>query len=119
MTGASLAAPQWLAVELANVCVKKMRLRPQDAPLLTEAYGDLVLLDVALHPIVPVDVMKLAHATSLSFYDACYLWLAHSLGAELVTLDARLAAAARTSLPQSRQHAMPHPGHATRKGPPL
>ncbi len=94
LEGAVLAAPQWLAVELANVCVKKMRLRPQDQGRLMEAYGDLASLDIEMHPVRPADVLRLAHATRLSFYDACYLWLARRLDAALVTLDARLAAAA-------------------------
>ena len=34
------------------------------------------------------------NGAGLSSYDASYLWLARRLGAELVTLDARLAAAA-------------------------
>lgn len=95
LRGAALAAPQWLAIELANVCIKKMRRRPQDEALLTEAYQDLALLDIALHPVEPLEVLRLAHATSLSFYDACYLWLARRLDAALVTLDTRLAAASR------------------------
>jgi predicted nucleic acid-binding protein len=36
-------------------------------------------------------VIDLATATDLSVYDASYLWLARSLGAELVTLDRKLA----------------------------
>ncbi len=94
LEGAVLVAPQWLAVELANVCVKKMRLRPQDQAQLMEAYGDLASLDIELHHIQPADVLPLAHASRLSLYDACYLWLARRLDAALVTLDARLAAAA-------------------------
>jgi len=35
----------------------------------------------------------LAERMKLSLYDASYLWLAHALGAELVTLDDRLARA--------------------------
>ena len=35
----------------------------------------------------------LANATGLTAYDASCLWLAASLGADLVTLDRRLAAA--------------------------
>lgn len=94
LDGAALAAPEWLAVELANVCVKKMRLRPRDQRALMEAYGDLMHLSIAFHTIVPADVLPLAHGARLSFYDACYLWLARRLDAALVTLDARLAAAA-------------------------
>ncbi len=95
LAGAPLAAPHWLAVELANVCVKKMRLRPQDYGALMEAYGDLAHLGIEYHPIEPAEVLLLAHAKRLSFYDSCYLWLARRLDAALVTLDARLAAATR------------------------
>jgi predicted nucleic acid-binding protein len=38
----------------------------------------------------------MAQATGLSTYDASYLWLAGAVGADLVTLDARLAAARET-----------------------
>jgi predicted nucleic acid-binding protein len=38
-------------------------------------------------------VLLLAERKRLSAYDAAYLWLAKELGAELVTLDRRLAAA--------------------------
>ena len=95
LDGASLVAPPWLAIELANVCVKKLRVRPQDEALLLDAYDDLARLEIDLHPVALRAALSLAHATGLSFYDACYLWLARSLDAELVTLDRRLAAAAR------------------------
>lgn len=39
-------------------------------------------------------ILELAEATGLTAYDASYLWVAHSMGAELVTLDRKLAAAA-------------------------
>jgi predicted nucleic acid-binding protein len=37
--------------------------------------------------------IALAERTKLSLHDASYLWLAHALGAELVTLDDKLARA--------------------------
>lgn len=40
-------------------------------------------------------VLALAEATGLTAYDASYLWIARGLGAELVTLDRKLAAAMR------------------------
>jgi predicted nucleic acid-binding protein len=49
----------------------------------------IALLDVD-HP----GVIELALATGLTTYDASYLWLASTHGAELVTLNARLARAA-------------------------
>jgi predicted nucleic acid-binding protein len=42
--------------------------------------------------------MDLAVQTQLTAYDAAYLWLARHLGAELVTFDATLKAAARKYL---------------------
>jgi len=39
-------------------------------------------------------VLPLAESLGLTAYDASYLWLARRLGAELVTLDRRLARAA-------------------------
>ena len=46
--------------------------------------------------IIPVEhagIVVLAESSGLSAYDASYLWLARHLGAGLVTLDRRLAAA--------------------------
>ena len=40
------------------------------------------------------DVVLIAQATGLTAYDASYVWLAGSLGADLVTLDKQLAATA-------------------------
>ena len=39
------------------------------------------------------EVVALAETTGLSAYDAAYLWLTRRLGAGLVTLDRKLAAA--------------------------
>jgi predicted nucleic acid-binding protein len=44
-----------------------------------------------------LEVVLLAEATKLSFYDASYLWLSRSLGVPLVTLDRRLEDAASGS----------------------
>ena len=52
-------------------------------------------LDVQVDPVNMDAAVVLAAATRLSVYDACYLWLARTLRAELVTLDKQLAAAAR------------------------
>jgi predicted nucleic acid-binding protein len=40
------------------------------------------------------EVILLAERKKLTAYDTAYLWLAHNLGAELVTLDKTLARAA-------------------------
>jgi predicted nucleic acid-binding protein len=87
----SLVAPELIDYELANICMKRMR-RYQD-----ESTETLALLEGLQHvPIArirvpPRPVAELAAQTNLSAYDAAYLWLALSRGAELVTLDRRLA----------------------------
>lgn len=40
-----------------------------------------------------MDVALVAHAAGVTAYDASYLWLAGSLGADLVTLDEQVMAA--------------------------
>lgn len=95
LRGATLFAPTLLAYELSSIARKKMRRAPADAARI------LLALATALEPrwglvwreVDAVDVVLIASATGLTTYDASYLWLAGSLGAELVTLDGRLAAA--------------------------
>jgi predicted nucleic acid-binding protein len=91
---ARLIAPALLAFELANVCLVKRRRRPDQASTLTAAFG---LRDRLAMEEIAVDhegVLQLAAATDLTAYDASYLWLARETGAELITLDRRLAQAA-------------------------
>ncbi len=95
IAGAILFAPTLLRYEIANVCLKKMRARPaEQSNLLTafRAYGAFGIheMDVDL-----ADAISLAAAERLSIYDASYLWLARNLSAELVTLDSKLARAAK------------------------
>ena len=91
---AQIFAPAILQFELANVALKKMRKNPAAGVAILSALraamddGGIQWTDVNL-----VDVVLVAEATGLTPYDASYLWLAGSLGADLVTLDKRLAAA--------------------------
>jgi predicted nucleic acid-binding protein len=96
LDGAAVFAPALLKFELASVAWKKARQHPADATKILSALiaalderWNLNWQDVSI-----ADVVLTAHATGLSVYDASYLWLAGSLGADLVTLDARVAAAA-------------------------
>ena len=95
LDGATVFAPALLKFELASTALKKIRRQPADAVKILTAVT--VVLDgqwgIDWQDIEPSDVVLLARETGLSAYDASYLWLAGSLGAELVTLDARLARA--------------------------
>jgi predicted nucleic acid-binding protein len=90
---ATLSAPSLIEYEVANSCLKKIRAAPAERQMLLEAFSLLDSLSISL---VTVDVnaaIILAERTKLSLYDASYLWLARAFGAELVTLDDRLARA--------------------------
>jgi predicted nucleic acid-binding protein len=94
IAGQRLAAPNLIGFEIANLFATRIRREPerQAAYLeLLDVFADFRIeqMDVDLH-----GVLRLAIATRLTAYDAAYLWLARHLGAPLVTLDARLAAAA-------------------------
>jgi predicted nucleic acid-binding protein len=93
LVDAQVFAPTLLKFELASVARKKIRSRPADATRI------LTALNKVLDPRRGIDwrdvdqagVVLISHETGLSTYDASYLWLAGWLGADLVTLDRRLA----------------------------
>lgn len=93
LEGARLAAPALLEFELANVCLTKSRRQPGRRDALRAAFRLAHRLSVEIVAIDHAAVLDLAEATGLTAYDASYLWLARTLGAELVTLDRKLAAA--------------------------
>lgn|SRR6185312_6166442 len=89
-----LVAPSLLEFELANVCLLKSRRHPGQQPGLMAAFRLRARLGVEEIAVDHGGVVGLAAATGLTAYDASYLWLARELGAELVTLDRKLARAA-------------------------
>ena len=86
-------APRLLQYELASAAWKKARRQPRDAARILQALA--LALDercgIVWRDANATDVVLIAQATGLTPYDASYVWLAGSLGADLVTLDARLA----------------------------
>src|ERR1700730_1101490 len=93
LRGATLAASALLPFEIASVCLKKLMRHPEQRELLLAASRLFNRLEIAQHNVELQGVVELARQAGLSGYDARYLWLAHHLRAELVTLDARLARA--------------------------
>jgi predicted nucleic acid-binding protein len=66
--------------------------------LLLAAYALRHAVVVELAAVDHDQTLLLALQTGLSVYDASYLWLSRNLGAELVTLDARLASVAGNAI---------------------
>jgi len=93
LEGARLTAPSLLDFELANVCLIKIRRQPGQREALRAAFRLAHRLRVETVAVDYAATLDLAEATGLTAYDASYLWLARALGAELVTLDRKLAAA--------------------------
>ena len=92
LAGARLAAPSLLDFELANVCLTKMRRQPSRREALRSAFRLAHGLKVEIVAVDHAATVDLAEATGLTAHDASYLWLARSLGGELVTLDRKLSA---------------------------
>lgn len=93
----ALYAPELLPFEVANACLKKIRVRPAESNELLAAFSTLYRLPIVLAQIDARETIELAFGNKLSLYDASYLWLARDMGAELVTLDGALEAAAKIS----------------------
>ena len=95
--GCRLVASPLLEFELGNVCLTKLRRHPDQRDQVLAGFRWRCRLAIASGTIDPEQVLSLAERARLTFYDASYLWLAHQLDAELVTLDRRLAEAAEMS----------------------
>jgi predicted nucleic acid-binding protein len=98
--GARLVAPAVLSFELANVCVMKLRRHLEQSAALKAAFRLRSRLAVEEVAVDHDAALELAGVTGLTTYDASYLWLARRLGAELVTLDKKLAKAEAASSPR-------------------
>ncbi|WP_428539321.1 type II toxin-antitoxin system VapC family toxin [Rhodopila sp.] len=88
-----LVAPALLGFELANVCLTKTRRHPERQPALTAAFALRHQFSIEEVVVDHDATLALAGRTGLTAHDASYLWVARQLGAELVTLDRRLATA--------------------------
>ena len=91
-----LWAPALWVLECTNVLQSAQRRRRIDANRRAEIASELSVLPVRIDPQIPdfVSLDRLAAAHGLSAYDATYLELALRRSLVLVSLDARLIAAA-------------------------
>lgn len=93
LDGATVFAPTLLKFELANVAWKKARRHAADGTKILTALTTMLnpRWGISWQDVDATDVVLVAQATGLSVYDASYVWLAGALGADLITLDRRLA----------------------------
>lgn len=94
LRGLNLVAPRLLRYEITSVALKKRRANPDDGQDIARALQRYRALRIREFDLPTALIYETAAATGLSGYDAAYLALARALGAPLVTLDAKLAAAA-------------------------
>ncbi len=95
LRGCTLASPVLLPFEVASVCLKKLRRYPEKRAPLLDALQMLGEMRIRQIEVDPVEVVILADQRDVTVYDASYLWLSQRLGVELVTLDRKLAKAAK------------------------
>lgn len=97
LRGHSLFATAILPFEIANTCLKKIRQLPAERESLLSAIAKYDDMAIDILDIDRADMLARGEALGLTSYDASYLCLAMRLGAELVTLDKKLDAAAKAS----------------------
>jgi predicted nucleic acid-binding protein len=90
LSKSTLVAPQLLWFELASIAFKKGAKHPGRIDQIRAAFHMAGRLAIEILSVDHLEVIDLAAQTSLTTYDACYLWLARKTGGELVTLDKRL-----------------------------
>ncbi|HVX21210.1 MAG TPA: type II toxin-antitoxin system VapC family toxin [Acidimicrobiales bacterium] len=93
VAGKSLVAPHLAVFEAANVLRRQAQAGRLDPTVAALAHADLLALPIQLWPYEPLADRCWALRQNLTAYDAAYVALAELLGATLVTLDRRLAAA--------------------------
>jgi predicted nucleic acid-binding protein len=95
LKSAKLHAPPLIDVEMASICLKKIRTAAYPRDVVLKMYAAYFRVVILKSEIEPLETIALAERHSLSSYDASYLWLSRHLQAELITLDKDLNTAAK------------------------
>ena len=93
LADAHLAAPHLMPVEAANALRRVQARGLIGADVANLAHAELLALPVDLYPYEAIAERAWQIRTTVASYDACYVALAELIGADLLTLDTRLARA--------------------------
>lgn len=93
LSGAELFAPSLLPYECANIIRRHELAGVVSADLAAQAHVDLVDLAVNLWPYELLSSRVWQLRANLSSYDASYVAVAETIGADLITLDRRMSRA--------------------------
>jgi predicted nucleic acid-binding protein len=85
-----VVAPALLWFEFTSICLRKLSIYPKQKEQILTAFLSARQLAIEVAEVNHLEVIDLARETSLTSYDASYLWLALHLKAELITLDKKL-----------------------------
>ena len=94
--GGRMIVPDHFWLELANILPRRYHASPEQVVAELMAVDGLEMESIRIDRPMLLFALDLQHRHGLSTYDAVYLALAESENARLLTLDARLAAAAGT-----------------------
>ena len=89
----TLASPELALAEAGNILRRLEQSGQISRAAATDAYGDLLRLDMELFPFAPFAERVWALRDNVTCYDAWYVALAETLNCPLVTLDRRLSRA--------------------------
>ncbi|MGH9006828.1 MAG: type II toxin-antitoxin system VapC family toxin [Acidimicrobiales bacterium] len=99
VSGTTLAAPQLIMFEAANVLRRHSLAGLLDQTQATLAHADLLSLPLQLWPYAPLAERAWQLRRNFTAYDAVYLALAELLGGSMITLDTRIASAPGAACP--------------------
>lgn len=95
--GADIYAPTLLAYELASIARTKIVRDPSQTDFVLIGLRIGLSMGIRMRHVNQHETLQIALETRLSTYDASYLYLARTLGVQLVTFDNRLRRASQSS----------------------
>ena len=87
---------------MAAIAGKKIRHHKELTTQIQAAFNLAFHLPIIIREVNYGETVDLALKSDLTTYDASYLWLANSMDAELITLDAKLGKTAEAKTTQNR-----------------